>query len=193
MSKIVITIFLPFLIACNKNFESQNANADYSQIKMEIENLDSLQDKKKYLEGILQDDQSVRDHKISSEIITQFGRDSKESHDFGKAMRQQDEINLYKVEYYLLVHEYPDKEMGENATTAPWMVIHHAPEYEPRERNFRIIYDAYLKGSIGIDALSFFLGRMYEMKFGKRHRMENPYQMEDEVSQLMKKLGLKAE
>jgi hypothetical protein len=82
--------------------------------------------------------------------------------------------------------------MGESATTSPWMVIHHAPDYEPRERNFRIIYDAYLKGSIDIDALSFFLGRMYEMKFGKRHRMENPYQMEDEGNQLMEELDLNA-
>jgi hypothetical protein len=39
--------------------------------------------------------------KKSSEIIAQFGRVSKEYHDFGKAMRQQDEINLFKVEQYL--------------------------------------------------------------------------------------------
>jgi hypothetical protein len=105
-------------------------------------------------------------------------------------MRQQDILNLFKIEYYLEVHGYPKKEMGEMATTAPWMVIHHAQSYETRERNFRIIHDAYLNGSIDIDALSFFLGRMYEMKFGERHRMENPYRMEDEVVQLMGKLNL---
>lgn len=105
-------------------------------------------------------------------------------------MRQQDAINLAKIEGYFNTYGYPKKEMGEIATMVPWLVIHHAQGYEPRERNFEILYKAYLKGTIDVDAISFYLGRMHEIKFGNRHRMENPYKLEDEVNQLIEKLGL---
>jgi hypothetical protein len=182
---IVSIIGLILLIGC-----SQKSDINYVEIENEITNLESLGEKKTYLEQILEDDQSVRNPQKSSEIINEFGRNSKEYHDYGKAMRQQDDINLFKIEKYLSIHGYPDKEMGQMAITAPWMVIHHAQGYEARERNFGIIYSAYKNGSIDVDALSFYLGRMYELKFGERHRMENPYQMEDEVVQLMKKLEI---
>jgi molybdopterin synthase catalytic subunit len=69
-------------------------------------------------------------------------------------------------------------------------VIHHAQDYETRERNFEKVYEAYLKGDIDDGAISFYLGRMYEMKNGERLRMESPYRAEDEINQLIKELNL---
>ncbi|HET8858382.1 hypothetical protein [Marivirga sp.] len=124
-------------------------------------------------------------------MIHQYDGDSKEYKDFQTAQKTTDAINLAKVEYYLNFHGYPEKEMGEIATTAPWVVIHHAADFKTRERNFKIIYKAYLKEAIDIDALSMYLGRMYKMKFGERHRMKNPYKPEDEINLLTEKLELK--
>jgi len=71
---------------------------------------------------------------------------------------------------------YPSKEMGQMAVNTPWMVIHKAQGYEPRKRNFDKVYEAYLKGDINDGAISFYLGRMYQIKKGERFRMESPYE-----------------
>lgn len=181
----ILAIILLFYFAC-----SQKPVPDYSEVEYEINNLASFEDKKSYLEAIYKDDQRVRDAQKSTDLINKYGRDSKEYRSYGQVMRQQDAINLAKIEGYFTAYGYPEKEMGEIATMAPWLVIHHTQGYEPRERNFEILYNAYLNGTIDIDAISFYLGRMYEIKFGNRHRMENPYKLEDEVNQLIKKLGL---
>ena len=52
------------------------------------------------------------------------------------------------------------------------------------------VYEAYLKGDIDDGAISFYLGRMYEMKNGERLRMESPYKSEDEINKLIEELNL---
>ena len=45
-------------------------------------------------------------------------------------------------------------------------------------------------GIIDYGAISLYLGRMYEMKYGERLEMESPYKGEDEINQLVKALDL---
>ena len=71
--------------------------------------------------------------------MLKYGKDSEEHMEYVKAQWRQDEINLIKIEKYLEIHGYPEKELGGQATTAPWMVIHHVQGYEVRERNFEKI------------------------------------------------------
>lgn len=150
----------------------------------------TFEDKKRYLEQILIDDQRVRQGDESTEIILNYGYDSEEYLDYSKSMVKQDEINFMKVEKYLEIHGYPDKKFGSSATTAPWMVIHHSQGYDVRERNFEKVYEAYLKGDIDDGAISFYLGRMHQLKCGYRYRMENPYRAEDEINILITELNL---
>lgn len=182
---LILTTISAILLSCN-----EKQSTDFFKIENEISCLESFEDKKSYLEAIYKDDQRVRDAEKSTELINKYGINSKEYRIYGQAMRQQDAINLAKIEGYFATYGYPEKEMGEIATMTPWLVIHHAEGYKVREGNFEIIYGAYLEGSIDIDAVSFFLGRMYEIKFGERFRMGNPYRLEDEVDMLMEKLGL---
>ncbi|MBL0190347.1 MAG: hypothetical protein IPQ18_03120 [Saprospiraceae bacterium] len=86
--------------------------------------------------------------------------------------------------------DIPKKEMGGFATTTPYMVIHHAQSYDARERNFEIVYAAYLNGDIDHTAISFYLGRMYQMKYGVRLQMEGHYTLADEINKLIKELNL---
>ena len=61
-------------------------------------------------------------------------------------MMKTDENNLKKVEAYLAKYGYPNKlEHGNKAVYGPWMVIHHQPNEPPRRRNFKYLYQAYLK------------------------------------------------
>jgi hypothetical protein len=163
-----------------------------SIIENEIRQLETTDDKKMYLEKIMEDDQRVRDTEKSAHLMLTYGKDSPEHMEYVKAQWTQDEINLKKIEKYLEIHGYPGKEMGNDATDAPWMVIHHAQGYEVRERNFEEVYGAYLKGDIDDGAISFYLGRMYQMKFGERLDMQSPYTAEDEINLLVSELGLEA-
>ncbi len=182
----MVLLSISFLLGCGQDKD----NNHYSSIEDEIISLKTAEDKITYLEKILKDDQKVRGSE-GQELMLRYGKDSKEYMDYVRAQWKQDEINLFKVEKYLELHGYPKKEFGKNATRAPWMVIHHAQGYDTRERNFEKVYRAYLYGDIDGDAMSFYLGRMYEMKNNRtRLQMENPYTAEEQINKLIEKLDL---
>lgn len=151
--------------------------------------LDTEAEKKAFLQQIIDDDQSVRGPK-GSEIMLGYGQKSKEYRAWIDQQIAQDEINLAKVEKYLDQYGYPPKEWGSDITTAPWIVIHHGQSYEARERNFPVIYQAYLDGKIDDGAITFYLGRMYHFKYGERLDMESPYTTASEIDTLLKALSL---
>jgi len=188
IGKIILSILLISIFACQGKVNE--AGKRIKEIENEIRQLETTNAKKIYLEKILEEDQAVRDSEKSAALMLKFGKDSEEHMEYVKTQWKQDEINLNKIEKYLEIHGYPEKAMGDLATTTPWMVIHHAQGYETRERNFEIVYEAYLKGDIDDGAISFYLGRMYQIKNGERLIMESPYKAEDEINQLIKELSL---
>lgn len=190
MKFIKIITAITLIIICSCTGKDENNEYLIREIEKEIQKLDKPSKRINYLEGILKDDQKVRNSEKSAELVVEFGIESSEYMEYTKEQWKQHKINLIKIEKYLEIHGFPDKQMGENATLAPWMVIHHSQGYETRERNFSIIYEAYLKGNIDESEISFFLGRMYEIRNGKRLKMENPYKLLDEIDQLIKELNL---
>ncbi|WP_127846243.1 hypothetical protein [Psychroflexus aestuariivivens] len=183
--RVLVAIILVSLFSCSK--KNNLTDEQISQIENEIAELETFDAKKLYLENIFFDDQAVRD---DSDLILKYGMDSPKFSEYIKAQLKQDEINLVKIEKYLETYGYPDKKMGPKATTSPWIVIHHAPGYQIREKYFEIVYEAYLKDNITENAISFYLGRMYSKKNGERLRMESPYKQEDEINLLIKELNL---
>jgi len=160
-----------------------------TDIDKEIAQLVTDEDKRKFLEGILEDDQKVRNSE-GADLMLKYGKDSKEYMDYAKVQWKQDEINLTKIEKYFEKYGYPSKELGSDAIRAPWMVLHHQTDLDKRNRNFDLLYQAYLEGDLDGGSLSFFLGRTYEFTFGKRLKMENPFTSKDEINQLIKELKL---
>ena len=191
ISKIILAIILVLIFSCSGKVNKSDKQV--KQIEKEIQQLEEPKAKSKYLEKILEDDQKVRNGDQSAKLVAKYGIDSPEYKEYVQNQWKQDKINLIKIEKYLEFHGYPNKQMSEKATTALWMVIHHAQGYQVRERNFKIIYEAYLTGKIDENAISFYLGRMYKMKNGERLKMESPYQMKDEINQLIKGLNLENE
>lgn len=184
---ILLLVILLSLFGCKTESKESNVTLDY---KSEIQQLTTDNAKKLYLENIITKDQAVRNGDKSASLMLEYGKDSKEYMEYVKSQWKQDEINLKKIETYLQAYGYPKKEMGEKATSAPWMVIHHAQGYETRERNFEYVYGAYLSGDIDDGAISFYLGRMYQMRNGKRLDMQSPYSPDDEINTLIKELNL---
>ena len=172
-----------------------NCKTDKSPIddnyQKELVGLTTEDSKRIYLEQILKDDQKVRGSK-GQELMVQYGKNSDEHRRYIQAQLSQDSINLLKIEKYLKMYGYPGKALRDRATTTPWMVIHHAQGYEVRVTNFELIYMAYRNGDIDDDAVSFYLGRMYQMKYGERFRMKSPYKSEDEINKLIKELDLES-
>ena len=170
---------------------NEKLSTDYSYIYDEVNELVSEDHKRNFLEQILKDDQKVRDGKKEAELILKYGKDSKEHIEFNKVLWRQDEINLRKVDAYFQKFGYPSKAiLGRDAATAPWLVIHHSLDLAVRDLHFEILYKAYLNDDITDTYMSLYLGRTYEKTFGERHQMENPYRSDDQINQLIQKLGL---
>ena len=185
---IILLVLAIATILTNCKTEKSLINDSYEKELLVLTTEDS---KRIYLEQILKDDQKVRGSK-GQELMVQYGKNSDEHRRYIQAQLSQDSINLLKIEKYLKMYGYPGKALGDRATTTPWMVIHHAQGYEVRENNFEIIYKAYRSGDIDDGAVSFYLGRMYQMKYGDRFRMKSPYKSEDEINKLIKELDLES-
>lgn len=164
---------------------------DLAKLQTSIENLKTNDHKKAFLEKILEEDQGVRKPGVSANLKIKYGEDSQEYNDYYQAQWKQDAINLVKVEKYIATFGYPSKkDLGDKAATAPFLVIQHSTDSEARDRNFESLYKAYLEDNIDDTAMSFYLGRNYDFKFGKRFDMPSPYKSVDEINQLIKELGL---
>ncbi|MFT6320029.1 MAG: hypothetical protein ACJAT4_000951 [Granulosicoccus sp.] len=186
IENIILGILILLLLGCGEKAETENL-----EFEKVIESLNSNDDKRGFLEKVYEEDQKVRDGSKDAELMLKYGKDSKEHMEYIQAQWKQDEINLNKVEKYIEKFGYPKKkELGKDAAIAPWIVIHHSTDTAIRNRNFEILYKAYLAEDIDDTAMSLYLGRTYEFTFRERFRMENPYRSEDEINQLIKKLGL---
>jgi hypothetical protein len=171
---------------------SCNTPKDIALSKPEDENLqlESILDKRNYLESIFKDDQKVRSEK-GSEIMIEHGKDSEEFRAYINTQIKQDEQNLNKIEAYLKNYGHPVRsEVGEIAAITPWSVIHHSQGYEPKKRNFEALYKAYKNNDIDDGQISMLLGRMYLIKNGERSRKGSPLKSADEIKQLIEELGL---
>lgn len=159
-------------------------------IDRELNSLVSKEDHRRYLEQIFEQDQALRQGQ-SAEIMLQYGKASKEFENFLRLSNSQDSLNLVKIERYLKRFGHPEKnEVGEIAAQTPWAVIHHAPTEAERERNFEYLYQAYLDGNLDENAMSFYLGRMYQIRFRRRLAMQEPYTQQDAINEMIRRLGL---
>ena len=184
---LLLLLFFVAFISCKESSVEENIVDD---IRQEVRGLTSDDAKRNYLEKILEDDQRVRGSE-GQQLALAYGADSEQHMNWVDTQIAMDDDNLHKIETYFDIHGYPSAALGADASTAPWIVIHHAQDYEARERNFATVYGAYQNGDIDDGAVSFYLGRMYRMKFGEGHTMENPYMPEDEIDFLIEALELR--
>ncbi len=175
---------LLFLVLGCKDVSDQT-KADFFT---EIQTLKDDASKRAYLEIIFEKDQSVRQG--DGEIILEHGVDSKQYQDHIKNMNIQDVENLAKIEHYLEVFDYPQKELGEIANMTPWLVIHHASSYQDRVRNFPILYKAYTQGDLDEGQFSMLLSRMYSAKKGSHPEMIGSYKEKDKINMIIEALEL---
>ena len=190
LKKTFIVMFSVLLLFSCREVPPQISKTLANQIEKEVQSLLTQEAKRAFLEKIIEDDQRVRDGALSADLVLKYGHNSKEHRAYIEAQIQQDALNLEKIEMYLKYYGHPGIELGSDAVSAPWMVIHHAQGYEARERNFPLLYRAYKNGIIDDGAMSFYLGRMHRIKTGERFDMEGPYTGEDEINALIETLGL---
>jgi hypothetical protein len=183
MNKFLIILSL-LIFACNNTKEREH------QIANEIEKLNTIEQQKNFLLAISSSDQAVSESE--TEAVTKFGYDSKEHKTAIEKMFQTDIGNLTKIEAYLKKYGYPSKDNhGKEACSTPWIVVNHAPDgIESRLRNFKYMYDAYKKGDLDSGQMSFYLNRMYRIKFNKELEWGRPFRVEEELDSLYKTLNL---
>jgi len=189
---LLFSILALFLGSCSTADKATNKSTNdlRSEISKEIAALSSNSQKQQYLEQIHKDDQKYRG-KMRANILSTYGEDSDENEEFLRAFKLMDSLNLIKVEEYLDKFGHPKKDVvGEYATTTPWLVVHHAYDYEAREKHFKTIYAAYLNGEINEFLMHGFIGRMYKMKNGKDFKYLSRNSLRKEMDMMMTDLGL---
>ena len=161
-------------------------------VSRKVKALETLQSQTEFLEKIYDDDQRIRYER--TKILQEFGYESLEYKESGEIMIKMDNENLVKIEAFLSIHGHPEKKKhGEKAAGTPWLVIHHSPGpggFEIRKRNFNFIYNAFISGDIDGGAFTFYLNRMYQLKFGSRLRLESPFKESFEIDTLINAMGL---
>lgn len=181
--KNLISAFLFLLLSCGKD-----PGASAPNLTSEVDGLGTTEAKREYLEEIFESDQQLR-LKMGDPKLSEAEKD-----ELWAQQNQTDLLNLQKIEKYLEVKGYPGRtEVGEIAALAPWTVIHHQKNYQTRNRYFKPLYKAWLEENIDDNALSFYLNRTYEIKFGERSKMPGPYDPEEEIDLLIQKLDLEDE
>lgn len=164
--------------------------ASSATIDQEVESLQTIEKQRIFLEEIGKLDQDVRHH--STNQLKAYGYDSDQHQLALQEMMQMDRDNLSRIELYFKIHGHPRlDDHGQKATNVPWMVIHHSSEdTQPRRQNFKYLYTAFKDGDLDDGALTFFLNRMYDFKYGYRIDWNRPFTAEEELDTLFKALDL---
>lgn len=173
-----------------------------SDIDAEVEALNGIEEQASYLRDIFAKDQGVRlvhtylpgkekPNSLEEYMNPEIGSTLEKQKENAAKMQRQDELNLKRIEKYLAKFGHPKKdEVGELAALTPWVVIHHCPYYEVRERYFKTMYMAYLDNDINGGKMTFFLERMLRMKSNDKVTMNGPYSDDEKIDLLIEKLGL---
>ena len=182
---IILFFSIIIIFSCQENDKKEEIN-----ISHEIAGLNSISEKEKFLEKIYTADQGIRNGE-STELLHKYGKDSKELQEFYQKMISIDKLNLKRIDLYLNEFDYPDREsFSQKANSAPWLVIHHSTDIQTRNKYFKILREAYHGNAINSDQFELYLGRTYQMEFGKYPTQNGPYQPDDKINRLIKELNL---
>ncbi len=182
----LLFFLLVLLLGCR-----QNSEFDLERIDSDIDKLTTVKSQKEYLEFLADEDQRLRQNQ-SSKIVLEFGQNSKEDIEFTKKFNTLDSLNFIKIDRYLLKHGHPGKNKhGSKASMAPWAIIHHSNSLEGRNKHFIMLYQAYKNGDLDYSAFSLYLGRTYQMVFGKRFQTDGKRTQKEEIEAVIIALGLK--
>lgn len=182
--KIFFFLLMIFLISCKEVDKKEDISIDE-----EFAFLKNNTDKENYLENIFRLDQEIRNGE-SSELLLKYGKNSKKLSAFRQKMDSIDNLNLLRIELYLEKFNYPSRDsMSEIAVITPWVVIHHS-DIENRYKNFNTLYKAYQNKNLKAGQFQMFLERTYLMEYGIWPKFQNPYQPEEKINSLIKKLNL---
>lgn len=181
---IVLVSVVLFLSCQGKNISNP------VDVQKEISELNTLSDRTEYLSKIAQIDQEIRDGK-SSELLLKYGNNSPQLLQFYSKMDSIDRLNLKRVELFLSKFGYPNLDsIPKEANITPWLVIHHSSDFNKRKEFFPILYQAYHDGNVDTDQFELYLGRTYQMEFGKYPSGEGAYNPNEKIKKLIKELKL---
>lgn len=168
---------------------SSGCDTEVKDLAKEVDSLNSIALRTAFMDKLYDDDNIVRND--VSNALRNFGIHSEEHKKALAEMKRVDEENARKLSAYLKKYGHPEKDIhGNKAIETPWLISHHAADYETKEENFRYIYQGFLNGDIEGGRLSMFLGGMYEAKFGDRLKFDKPFTEEVEIDTIMKVLDL---
>lgn len=180
MTRFLLTLIVVLIIGCEPKNDTETL----------IKGLSSVQLQTDFLIEISRIDQKVRNDETN--ILKKYGHDSKEHKESWEVIRRTDDEHLEKIEKYLEVYGHPILGVhGSDATYTPYIVVHHATGgFEPRKRNFKYLYEAYLMKDIKGSTFTFYLNRMYRTKFGERMKYDKPFSEDEEIKALISAMDI---
>lgn len=152
-----------------------------------ISHLQSTYDRTVFLRSLYDSDREVR--RFEDSVMLADGWRSPEHLAAISQLHGTDSLNTLKIDRYLDLYSYPEKEEFEGedeARIAPWQILLHSRNREIRRKHFAAIYKAYEEGNLETRRLLLFLEDEYERSFGKNFQSYN--QGERRIEELSKAL-----
>lgn len=167
----------------------QNPNERYTFEHIQLEPLETVEDKKEFLQEIFDADQAVRKESNDSDLNPS---DNAAQMAMFHKMDSIDDLNLHKIRWYLDNYEYPSKDSyGDTLSRTPALVVHHSNNDGIRREFYPKFKKAYDNGSLEASFFALYLGRLYEIENGSYYRMKNStYMIEDQIDSLIVELSL---
>ena len=192
LKNLIRLCFASCLVLCVLSCEAPKkkpatTQVDYLEL---VKGLSSTEAKVGYLQGIETLDEQAR--KAERDAMSTHGYNSNQHQSAKKELQKAEAFNIEKIEAYLKVWGYPEKEiLKTNAADMPIKVIHESNDLNVKRRNFKYLHTAYRNKLLVGSLFSRYLNKYYEMSKGERMNIPNPYSEDFEIDTLLRSMRLK--
>jgi len=184
--KIVSVVSCLLLVHTGCNSDGQPSR---EAVLSEVAELESIDDKRLYLESILEQLQALQ---FEEESLLFSNADEATLKDFYKRKAAIQETNATKISAYFDNYGYPSRsELGQYAAFAPYAVIYYSDEAEPIDTaQFRYFYGAYTFGDIPEDMFLAYLLAYYRTIKSEDYREDPTLSAQESIYNVLDTLDI---
>lgn len=172
-------------LCCKSEF-----NVDKESIEKQIESLQSIEDKKKFLENVFYEYQLILTEE--EQIIRQYGYDSEEIKEFYNSKTEKDNFYISHIDVFFDKYGYPNRsELGQYAAIVPLIVHFYASNNLGfKKEHFKYFYGAFKFNDIPAEYFLAYLNEYYEFNVGKTFTKKKSMDVTEEIYAIMDAMNI---
>ncbi len=185
---VLFGILIGFALSFSNCFKQNERSKEFLQ--KEVSALNSLDEKRSYLENVLH---SIQEIEYEREVM-ELGElpDDKEIIAYQEKRAKLQMENMIIIEAYFENFGYPSRpELGQYVALAPFAVVYYSDNTEDiKEEHFRYFYGAYKFNDIPESFFLDYLSSYYRMKTGKQYPVQPKESIDYNIHQIFDALSI---